>query len=90
MCGQKKKLSSHGGPRNKLVPVRIPSDVFLCISRFHELCKKRKKKKKREKIKASCDRETESYIRRSSVLQKGDILNSFISVSGSASTAPSM
>lgn len=49
MCGQKKKLSSHGGPRNKLVPVRITSDVFLCISRFHELCKKRKKKKKGKK-----------------------------------------
>ncbi len=76
-----KIYTTHVGPQNKLVSVKIPSDVFLCISRFHG---------KSKKIKASRDRETESHIRRSSVLQKGDILNSFISVSGSASTVASM
>lgn len=71
----------HVRPQNKLVSVRIPSHVFLCISRFHRQSKKRK---------TSCHWETESHIERSSVLQNGDILNSFISVSGSASTVASM
>ena len=85
---QTKKPCESRRATEQISPCQNP---FLCISRYHELCKKKKRKEeKKRKIEASCNRETESYIRRSSVLQKGDILNSFISVSGSASTAPSM
>lgn len=67
--------------QNKLVPVKIPSHP-LCI--FPDFTSRAGGEKT-----ASYDRETERHIGRSSVLQKGDILNSFISVSGSASAVAS-